>query len=75
MTCLKVTPHSHSKVQSRVAERLPSNFLKVMKKQTFIVEITTPDFDKPIKDYEVLASLDSGFNFPDWKIEVREGDE
>lgn len=46
-----------------------------MKKQTFIVEITTPKSDTPIKDYEVLASLDSGFNFPDWKIEVKESDE
>jgi hypothetical protein len=43
-----------------------------MKKQTFTVEITTPSIDKPIKDYEVLAALDSGFNFPDWRIEVKE---
>ena len=43
-----------------------------MKKQTFVVEITTPQGDAPIKDFEVLAAVDSGFNFPDWKIEVTE---
>ena len=43
-----------------------------MKTQTFIVEITTPKFDKPIKDYEILAALDSGLGFPDWKITAKE---
>jgi hypothetical protein len=43
-----------------------------MKKQTFIVEITTPKGDEPIKDYEILAAIDSGFGFPDWKITAEE---
>ena len=43
-----------------------------MKTQTFVVTITTPDMDAAVKDYEVLAAVDSGFNFPDWKIEVTE---
>lgn len=43
-----------------------------MKTQTFTVEIRTPKTDAPLKDYEVLAAIDSGFNFPDWKIEVNE---
>jgi hypothetical protein len=43
-----------------------------MKTQTFLVKVTTPDMDAALKDYEVLAALDSGFNFPDWRIEVKE---
>jgi hypothetical protein len=43
-----------------------------MKTQRFVVEITTPKTDSPIKDYEVLAALDSGFNFPDWKMTAKE---
>lgn len=43
-----------------------------MKTQRFVVEITTPKSDSPIKDYEVLAAIDSGFGFPDWKIEAKE---
>lgn len=45
-----------------------------MKTQRFVVEISTPKSDSPIKDYEVLAAVDSGFNFPDWKINVKEED-
>ena len=43
-----------------------------MKKQTFLVKVTSPDMDAALKSYEVLAALDSGFNFPDWDIEVTE---
>lgn len=55
-----------------MTERLPSNLLKVMKTQRFVVEITTPKSDSPIKDYELLAAVDSGFGFPDWKITAEE---
>jgi hypothetical protein len=43
-----------------------------MKTQRFVVEITTPKSDSPIKDYEILAAIDSGFGFPDWKITAEE---
>lgn len=44
-----------------------------MKTQRFVVEITTPKSDSPIKDYELIAVIDSGFGFPpDWRIEVME---
>ena len=51
---------------------MPSNLLKVVKTQRFVVEITTPKSDSPIKDYELLAAVDSGFGFPDWKITAEE---
>lgn len=43
-----------------------------MKKQTFVVEITTPEFDKSISINEVIRAVDSGMGFPDWRIDVKE---
>ena len=43
-----------------------------MKKQTFVVEITSPEFDKAISVNEVVRAMDSGMGFPDWRIEVKE---
>ena len=43
-----------------------------MKKQTFVVEITSPEFDKIISIDDVMSAVDGGLGFPDWRIEVKE---
>lgn len=43
-----------------------------MKKQRFIVEITRPSFDKSLNADDVIEALDEGFDYPDWRIDVKE---
>ena len=45
-----------------------------MKKQTFVVEITYPEFDKEVSIDDVMRAVDGGMGFPDWKIDVKEVD-
>lgn len=43
-----------------------------MKTYRFFVEITIPEFEKPITTENVIGALDEGFNFPDWRIDAKE---
>ena len=40
-----------------------------MKKQIFVVEITLPETDV-INVNEVIAAIDRGFDYPDWRIDA-----